>query len=132
VKASFGRVAVSLTLALYLALPALAPEHVHEADHDHHHAAIHRHLQAHSLTAHDADHAQLAEDDEHVVWLENVALLQPEYRVAIPALPPVARFEIVPPLAEWAAPPDYDTAPPHGPPRPCLALRGPPISPAFI
>jgi hypothetical protein len=131
VRPSSARVVISLALALYLALPAVAPEHVHEGDADHHHAAVHRHLQPHSLTP-DDDHTQLAEDDAHVVWLDTVAVTPSEYRVAMPALATVARFELVPPLIERAAPPDYDTAPPHGPPRTAVSLRAPPISPAFI
>jgi hypothetical protein len=61
-----------------------------------------------------------------VVWLDGVALQQSTYQLAAPAAPPIARFELLPPPADRAAPPDYDTAPPHGPPRACLSLRAPP------
>lgn len=125
-KRSFGRAAISLVLVPYLALSALAPEHVHEADADHPRSAAHRHLQPHSAASHDSDHAQLAADDDHVVWLDGVVLHQSTYKFAAPAAPPIAPFELVPPPANRASPPDYDTAPPHGPPRACLSLRAPP------
>lgn len=125
---SFGRVVVSLILAPYIALPAVvAREHVHKPDADHPQTAVHRHLQPHSSTSHDADHAQLADDDEHVVWLDSAAALsQAAYQLVAPAEPPNAPFQSTPPPIEWVAPPDYDTAPPHGPPRACLSLRAPP------
>ena len=126
VRQSCGRVVLSLILAPYIALSAMAPEHVHEADAGHPRSAAHRHLQPHSVAFHDEDHAQLADDDEHVVWLDGVVLHQPTYQLVAPAAPPTARFELVPPTADWASPPDDDTAPPHGPPRACLSLRAPP------
>jgi len=126
VKPSFGRAVISLVLVPYLALSALAPEHVHEADADHPHSAAHRHLQPHSAASRDTDLAQLADDDDHVVWLDGVVLHQSTYQFAAPVAPPTARFELVPPPADPASPPDYDTAPPHGPPRACLSVRAPP------
>jgi hypothetical protein len=126
VKRSFGRAVISLVLVPYLALSALAPEHIHEADADHPRPAAHRHLEPHSATSHDSDHAELAHDDEHVVWLDGVVLYQSTYQFVAPAAPPTARFELVPPPADWASPPDYDAAPPHGPPRACLSVRAPP------
>ncbi len=127
VSPSFGRAVVGLILAPYIALSAMvAPEHAHEADADHPHSTVHRHLQPHNAGSHDHDHAQLADDDDHIVWLDSAALHQPGYQFAAPALPPAEWFELVPALAEWASPPDYDTAPPHGPPRACLSLRAPP------
>ena len=126
VRRSVGRVVLSLILVPYLGLAGLAPEHVHEADADHPRSAMHRHLQAHSATSHDSDHAQLADDDEHVVWLDGVVLYRSTHQFVAPAALPTSRFELVPPRAERAWPPDYDTAPPHGPPRSCLSLRAPP------
>lgn len=126
VTPSLGRAVISLVLAPYLALSALAPAHLHDADADHPRSAMHRHLLPHSAASHDADHAQLAVDDDHVVWLDGVVLQQSTYQFAAPAAPPTARFELVPPSADRASPPDYDTAPPHGPPRACLSLRAPP------
>ena len=130
VTPSFGRVVLSLILVPYLGLAGLAPEHVHEADADHPRSAAHRHLQPHSAASHDSDHAQLADDDEHVVWLDGVVVYQSPYQFVAPAALPTARFELVSPRAERASPPDYDTAPPHGPPRvlslsprPSLPLR---------
>ena len=124
---SFGRAVASLVLAPCIALSAIvAPAHLHEADDDHTHAAVHRHLQPHSGAAHDDDHAQLADDDGHVVWLDEVALRESGFQIEAPALPPAPRFELVRDLAAWASPPDYDSAPPHGPPRTDLSLRAPP------
>ena len=124
---SFDRAVVGLILAPYLALSAMvAPEHVHEPDADHPHSAIHRHQQPHTVGSHDDDHGQLADDDEHVVWLDSVALHEPGYQLPVQALLPFERFELVAALVEWMAPPDYNAAPPHGPPRPALSLRAPP------
>jgi hypothetical protein len=113
-------------LVPYIALSAIAPEHVHEADADHPRSAAHRHLQPHSVDSHDDDHAQLADDDAHVVWLNGAALHQSTYQLLAPIVPPAARFESAPPATESASPPDYDAAPPHGPPRATLSLRAPP------
>ena len=126
VRSSFGRVVFSLVLAPYIALSAVAPEHVHEADADHPRPAAHRHLQPHSVDSHDDDHTQLAGDDEHVVWVDAGVLHQSTYQLVAPVVPPAARFELVPPAEEWALPPDYDSAPPHGPPRASLSSRAPP------
>jgi hypothetical protein len=126
VKPSFGRAVIGLILVPYLALSALAPEHVHEADADHPRPAAHRHLQPHSAASHDSDHAQLADDDEHVVWLDGVVLYQSTYRFVAQDALPTSVFALVPPRAERGSPPDYDAAPPHGPPRACLSLRAPP------
>jgi hypothetical protein len=53
--------------------------------------------------------------------LDGVVLYQSTYQLVAPAAPPIARFELLHPYTEWASPPDYDTAPPHGPPRACLS-----------
>ena len=95
-KPSFGRVVISLVLVPYLALSALAPEHVHEADADHPRSAAHRHLQPHSAESHDSDHAQLADDDEHVVWLDGVVLYQSTYQFVAPAAPPTVSVRVGP------------------------------------
>ncbi len=126
VSRSFGRAIVSLILAPYIALSALAPEHVHEADADHPHSAAHRHVQPHDVGSHDHDHAQLAEDEGHVIWLDDVILNPPAHQFRAPAASPAEQFELVPPVSDWVAGPDYNAAPPHGPPRACLSLRAPP------
>lgn len=107
----------------------LPQEHVHEADEDHPRTAVHRHLQPHSNASHDPDHMELADADEHVVWLDSVAVYQAAYLFSAPALPPAEGFELVPALADWVARPDYDTAPPHGPPKASLSPRAPPCLP---
>jgi hypothetical protein len=127
VSPSLGRAVVNLILAPYIALSAtVAPEHVHEAAADHPRSAVHRHLQPHSVASDYHDHAQLADDDEHIVWLDSVGVHQAGSQVSAPVFPPAGRFQLRPRLADWAAPPNYDLAPAHGPPRACLSLRGPP------
>jgi hypothetical protein len=127
VSVFFARIVVGLFLVPSLALSAtVAPEHAHEADADHPHTVVHRHLQPHAVASHDQDHAQLADDDEHIVWLDNAAVHQPVYKLLVPAFLPAEWSEYVAALAVWFTPPDYDTAPPHGPPRACLSLRAPP------
>jgi hypothetical protein len=131
VSPPFARTVAGLLLAPAIALAATATrEHVHEADTDHPRSAVHRHGQGHIGASHDHDdnHAQLADDDENIVWLKIVALDQRPYTLLPPALPPVERSAYIPQLVDWLAPPDYDTAPPHGPPRACLSLRAPPAS----
>lgn len=125
-----GRVATSLILVPIVALAAtVAPQHVHEADADHPHSTVHRHLQPHSTGSHDRDHARLADDDAHVLWLDGAQISSPRYQFAAPLLIPVDRFEATVPFVEWIARPDYETPPPHGPPKASLALRAPPPSP---
>jgi hypothetical protein len=127
------RLIVGLTLAPYIALSVVVGrEHVHEADADHPQSAVHRHLELHSDGLQDDHHTELAKDDEHIVWLTDVALHQPAYRLEPVTRPPIESIELMPVFAEWASPPDYDTAPPHGPPRACLALRAPPLSLVLI
>jgi hypothetical protein len=45
---------------------------------------------------------------------------------APPSLAPAERQVVTSPLLASAWPPDYDTAPPHGPPRTGASLRAPP------
>jgi hypothetical protein len=123
------RIVASSILAPYAALSlAIAPEHLHEADADHPHSAIHRHVQPHEAGSrdHDHDHAQLSDDDDHVVWLDAATLHEVAFLFVAPAAPPNDRIELVAPAATWVARPDYNVAPPHGPPRASLSLRAPP------
>jgi hypothetical protein len=133
-SSSTSRAAVGVTLALSVAFSAtVAPEHVHEADADHPRSAVHRHLQPHDGDSPDRDHALLADEDQHIVWLDAVARHEAGYRFAPPAVLRAEPLELVSPLADWASPPDYDVAPPHGPPRACLSPRAPPsLSPDLI
>jgi len=125
---SVRRVIVSLILVPYVALSAtLAPEHVHESDADHPHSTVHRHFEPHHSESHDHDHAQLADDDGHVVWLDTVTVQQAtSLRFLSPQDIPQAIFALIPLTSGWTATFNYDTAPPHGPPRASLSLRGPP------
>ncbi|OFW22185.1 MAG: hypothetical protein A3H97_04815 [Acidobacteria bacterium RIFCSPLOWO2_02_FULL_65_29] len=114
-------------MAPTIALSAIAaPEHVHEADADHHHSTVHRHVQLYAVGSHDHDDGQLADDDGQVVWLDGVMLHRPAYQFAAPAAPPAERSELALTVTVWVAAPDYNAAPPHGPPRACLSLRAPP------
>lgn len=130
VRPVLRRAVVALVVAPYVALSAaVAPEHVHEADAEHPHSAIHRHVQAHVAGSHDSDHAQLADDDGHVVWLDSGAFVyQFSFQFWVPALSPAERFDLVPGLVDRVVRPDYDAAPAHGPPRTAPSLRGPPAS----
>jgi hypothetical protein len=134
VSLSLGRTIIGLLLAPAIALSAtVAREHVHEADADHPRSAVHRHLQPHVGASHDHDleHAELADDDDqHIVWLESAALDQRAFALSAPPLQFAEWSEYAPSLTDWLSSPEYDTAPPHGPPRACLSLRAPPSLPA--
>jgi hypothetical protein len=129
VKRRLNRAIVGVLMVPYVALAAVvAPEHLHEsdADADHDHAGVHRHLQSHAASSRDRDHTELSAD-EHVVWFgDSVALYQGAYQFSPPAVPPAARFQLLAAVVERAFPPDYDTAPAHGPPRASPSLRAPP------
>ena len=117
------RSVTAFAIAACLTAPsALAPEHVHEADATHPQALVHRHLAAHDHH----DDSEISHDDDHVVWLEDVSLRPATYTVA-PDLATVSVYATAfRDLTSWIATASYDTAPPHGPPRAALALRGPP------
>jgi hypothetical protein len=118
----FRRSAIACLLAPCITLsPVVLPEHLHEADSDHPHAVVHRHFESH-----DHDGAEIAEDEGRVVWLGAPAIqpAAPEL-TAPPAVPPNS-VEAVPPAGRAVATSLDEAAPPHGPPRSDLALRGPP------
>ncbi len=118
--------ALVLTPCLTLS-PALVPEHAHEADADHPQATVHRHLEPHAADIHDDDHAEFAEDGDHVVWLDGTTAVCPGcVQLTAPSARAIAAVKVAVPLVRWTAQPDYDTAPPHGPPRQTPGLRGPP------
>lgn len=127
VRGLAGRTLVNLTLAFSIGgSPAFATDHVHEADADHPDSVTHRHLQPHGSTNHDRDHAQVADDDDHVVWLDAVSLRQPTYELAAPTAPPAGRFLLTTFDLVWVTRQDYNAAPPHGPPRTERSPRAPP------
>jgi hypothetical protein len=114
-----------LVLVPYVAvLSTYAPEHVHQADADHPHSTVHRHFEPHHSGGH--DHAQLADDDGHVIWLDTVTIHQAAFHFPASQDVPRASFEAVPLTSGWTAILSYDTAPLHGPPRASLSLRAPP------
>ena len=124
---SVRRAIVSLILVPYLALAAtVAPEHVHEADADHPHSTVHRHLEPHHLGSHDDNHAQLADDDGSVVWLGAAIVQQAVFHFSALQDVPQAIFALIQLTSGWTAILKYDAAPPHGPPRSSPSLRGPP------
>jgi len=129
-----SRSIVSLILAPYVAVSGALPrDHVHEADLDHHHAAVHRHLRVHDQARPDHDHTRLAEDDAHVVWLEGAAVGQAAYQLPGPALAASVTVQLGSPATVWTAGFDYSAAPAHGPPRTPASLRAPPTPlPAVI
>ena len=110
-------------LALATAVGTFVPgAHVHE-DRDHHSTVAHRHLAAHD---HD-DHPEIADADETVIWLDDGCLHSTSFRLDAALAIAGAPFHIVRPAAGWIATVWYDAAPPHGPPRPALPARAPPL-----
>jgi hypothetical protein len=64
-----------------------------------------------------------------VIWLDDAAV-QPVIHL-FPVLDIILTtcFEAVTVSARWVPAPSYNAAPPHGPPRPAVTLRGPPLPP---
>ena len=112
-------VALAPSLTVFYALP---PEHLHEADSDHPHALVHRHVEAH-----DHDGAEFDHDEGRVVWLDDPAIQCATSSVTAPLAVIAVDFERIPPPTTWVATSIDDSAPPHGPPRACLSLRAPPL-----
>ena len=124
---SVRRAIVSLIVVPYVAFAAMiAPAHVHEADADHPRSTAHRHFEPHHSGSHDQIDAQRADDDGHVVWLDAVTVQQAGFHLPIPAEVPQPSSRFAPLTPRWTAIRNYDTAPPHGPPRASPTLRGPP------
>jgi len=124
---------VTVLITPYLALSAtLAPEHVHESDSDHHQSVAHRHFESHRLGARTHDGAAFDDDDDHVVWLRNIATHPQVYQVRLPFTVSIVSFDPVEARTTWIATSLDDAAPPHGPPRATLSLRAPPLSPQLI
>jgi hypothetical protein len=61
-----------------------------------------------------------------VVWLDTVTVQRATFHFSAPHAGPQAIPGLVPLTRGWTAILNYDTAPPHGPPRGCPSLRGPP------
>jgi hypothetical protein len=126
----FCRGIVALLVAPWLALSAtLAPEHVHEADDDHPQTVAHRHVAAHEIAPHDHDGGTVDHPDGHIVWLDARGVSQPSYHLPAPDAAVSHLFVQAPAVARWVATLVDTAAPPHGPPRLQLSLRGPPVSP---
>jgi hypothetical protein len=128
VTSRFSRPSVALILAHCLAVAmVLPPEHVHEAEgNHHHHATVHRHFQLHD-TQSDHDHGRAADAGEgHVVWLPGVALTQPVHQMSTPVGLAVVTPRMAVPAAAWTPGVDYRAVRSHGPPRAFHGLRAPP------
>ncbi len=113
-----------LLVAPFLTLAsALAPQHVHEAGHDH--AVAHSHFDPHYLDVHNSDDLEIEHDIDHVVWLDSAILHQTPYQtVQAPAIP--VSYEIVPARLRWSVTTFDDGARVHGPPKDTPRFRGPP------
>jgi hypothetical protein len=124
---SLWRATVGLILVPYVALSStFAPPHVHEADADHPQSTIHQHLEPHHAGLPEHDHAQLADDDGHIVWLDNVPVHQAAFHFSASQDVSRGSLGLVPLTRGWTAILNYDAAPPHGPPRASPSLRAPP------
>jgi hypothetical protein len=119
---------VSLTLVPCLAFSAALPQaHRHDAGPHHPHATVHQHFEAHD----DHDGAELSPADGRVTWLDRVALQGEVCRSFAPVPLAVAYVVDLDTASDWIAIEAIDGAPPHGPPRPALSLRGPPALPSL-
>ena len=106
---------------------ALAPQHVHEAGHEHNHAVAHSHFDPHHPDVHGSDDLEIEHDIDHVVWLDSAILHQTPYQTAqLPAIP--VSYEIVPAGLRWSVTAFDDAARVHGPPKDTPRFRGPPPS----
>jgi len=121
----------SAVLAAAIGLgPIVPPEHVHEMEeHGHHRMVVHRHAEAHPLTAPGArHHRELHEDDDPVLTLTAVYTV-PGSPVAPPASPALVVVLPEPPVAvAFHRAGDLREPLIHGPPRAPASLRGPPRS----
>lgn len=119
---SFWRSAVACALApCVVLLPVVPREHVHEADRDHPNAVAHRHFESH-----DHDGAEIEDDEGRVIWLDDAAIQPAAIELTIPLAALPTSFEGVTQPGRCVPTSLDEAAPPHGPPRPCLSLRGPP------
>jgi hypothetical protein len=118
----------ALAIGVFSAVP---PEHVHrmqDSEHGHDHLVVHRHLQAHHVVRHDAEHRPSLDDDDAAVTLD-VPFTAPAAARTLHAPPVVARLLLTPPrqmIATGTA--RYVERLIHGPPRATAALRAPPAT----
>ena len=124
---SVRRVAALIVLAPFLAFSsALAPQHVHQAAHEHA-SVVHSHFAPHKHTPRDATtEIEHGDDDGQLVWLDGAVLLASPPLVAPTQTTRALRTEIVAPVTRWSVTTVDEAAPPHGPPKPVLRFRGPP------
>lgn len=110
--------------------PAAAPAHVHEADADHEHAVAHQHLAPHGLSAHQHNADEWDETtDAGVVWLDQAVLSEATFDLS-PFVADVSQIDRAPVVTAESSMLSAEEVPPaHGPPRECLAHRGPPLLP---
>jgi hypothetical protein len=130
---SVVRVLTVVVLVPWLAMSAvLAREHVHDSTAAGHPPLVHTHVAPHhDDTAHashlDLDGAEFSDADEHVMWLDTVAIAETAH--ACPQCFVVVSTHIISaPETVQHHPvfaPDEATLP-HGPPRVSLSLRAPP------
>ncbi len=128
------KVVTSTAAALALLAAAMLPaEHVHHSSVGHPHSTAHRHAAFHvSPDSHDdqAAHVETGEasdDDGPAVWLTNASVGRNDHmHVSSPVERWVATARPMPVGGRFA--PNYDFAPPHGPPRRSVDSRGPPLS----
>src|SRR5471030_2571878 len=95
-------------IALLLVAPfltfasALAPQHVHEAGHDHAHVVAHSHFDPHHLDVHSSDDLEIEHDIDHVVWLDSAILHQTPYHTAPAPLAVPVGYGIVHVEPRWS------------------------------
>ena len=130
--APIRRILIVASLMPWLALSTvLARQHAHESDSGDHVAVVHIHFGPHShsdneISHRDHDGAELSDVDEHVVWIDEVGLVQATRSFAPPLVILSTPIGITPEeLVHVAVIPDEATLP-HGPPRVSPSLRAPP------
>ena len=129
VSAGLWRPIVALALVPWLVCASAMPrEHLHEADADHPHPLIHRHVEAHQLESHHQDGAEVSPNEERVVWLSDDTVIQATYHFNVSWAAVGRTFETPRDTVSWFGTVSYDGSPPHGPPRPSRSPRAPPLT----
>lgn len=118
-----ARVLAIVAVAPWLAVAsALPPEHVHGTAGAHRHVAVHQHA-----AAHDHDATEIEEnDDDHVVWLDDIGIAEAVRTCARLAAAVPAHLEIFAEPIAWVAAATDEATLPHGPPGSSASLRAPP------
>jgi hypothetical protein len=124
------RVSCAALAAVIGFAPIVPPEHVHETEeHGHHQVVVHRHAEAHALSATARPYGrEVHQDDEPVLTLTDVYTVP-----GSPALPPASPASVIilpEPASAAAFHRDGDSREPliHGPPRAPASPRAPPRS----